>query len=144
MQIAPVKIRAERIEMQRQLTRDVRAVHYSNDALFTRTPNDLVDRKNDGGRRSDMADKDHACSPRDAAPEIFDKTFLCFDGSGNRLIDISKSALSRKKTPRPIHGSILMVCCEYFVTRAQLKRTRDDVERDGHVLSVNKIVSMCA
>ena len=44
-----------------------------------------------------MADKDHTRARRDAAPEIFDKTFLCFDGSGNRLIDISKSALSRKK-----------------------------------------------
>src|SRR5688500_6969717 len=109
MQIATIKIRAKRIKMKRKLTRDMRAIYDGEYAHLTCTANDFLDRKDNGGWRSDMADKNDTRVCVNATPKILNKTFFCFNGNGDGVIYKSKSTLFGKKTPCAIHGTILMI-----------------------------------
>ena len=67
--VAGVEVRSQALEVERHLTRAVGAVDHAQRPGFTRLRAQLLDRKEDGGRRADMADHEHARPLARARPD---------------------------------------------------------------------------
>ena len=91
MQVAAVKVRAERIERERNLTWRVRPSMTVMMPAARGALDDLLDGKDDRRRAGDVAEKNDARARRDRTPKQLNK--ICPRFQRDNLVDISKAAL---------------------------------------------------
>ena len=87
-----------------------------------------------------MAEEDHPCAGRDAAPKIFYQALSRNEGHAHRPVDVLEAALPRKEPPCPVASPVFMVGCQHLIIRPQRQGPRHDVDRDRDVLRINQIV----
>ena len=124
MAVARVDVRAEPLEIERELSRHVRAVHDREHAGLARGGADLLDREHERGRRGDVADRDRLRPRADRAGE---------------LVRLGVDELRPGELPGARDCAVLVAGRQHLVLRAEAERADDGVQAGRRVRDEDEI-----
>ena len=103
----------------------------------------LGDGKDDGGRRGDVAHKEHPRAPGHAGPHGFHNLLLRSHRQLHRLTDVARATLAADEAPRPVQRAVLVIGGQHLISRAQWQRTGYDVQPSGRVRHIDQVILIC-
>ena len=133
---------ADPAQIQRHHPRRVRSVDEGVDAPFLKTPDDLLDRKNDPGRAGHMIEQGQPGPGRDGTEHRIDDLRGPGDGPRHRRHHDFRAApfLPAQRVPAGVVG---VVGGEQLVARLELERADHGVHAAGRVRNEREIVRIC-
>ena len=144
VQVARVEIDAQRFQVQRELTRRMRAVDEGQDARRAGAPAKRHDRQDDSRGRGEVAEIDHPRARGHLVPNRFDDLGRIGERIRKRRGPIREATLAGQKAPGPVAGAVLVIGGQHLIAGPKIKAARDDVDPGRGVDDIHQIVGIAA
>ncbi len=138
--IPGVEIRAEGRQVERNLSRRVRAVDDSQDARGAGAGTNGGHWKGRRRGRGDVAEEDDPRARRDGCPQALNKFIGRGKRQGHGHAHNGEASLPAHVAPRPLARAVLMVGRQHLVAWPQPQRAGYDVDAEGRVGHVDQVI----
>ena len=117
MTVPGIKIAAEVVQRERDVTGRMRAIHDGDDASLSRAANKFLHGQDQRRRRRDVADDEDTRTLRHARPDLLHHLRVAARWQADRLRAIDRANLLGQKAPRALDRAVLVICSQDLVAR---------------------------
>ena len=133
VQVARVDVRADRLNVEIDVPRGVRAVDHRHDAALPRERAQSGHRQLERAQRGDVAHEEDACPSCEAGCDRVEELVLGARGTGERCGDDPGAGVGGNLVPHDLLGAVLVVGEEDLVAAANGDAARDRIQSGRRV-----------